>query len=382
MKKFLQKLILTALPLLLLFIVVETYWWYNNELVSIEETLTIQEKTSARSYYLRKDFSSNLNTYKVTAINKFKPEILVIGTSRVLEFRNIMFAPYEDKFYTAGASVRNIYDIQAYIDHFKKGNLHKPKLLIIGLDFWLLKKVGQKEDTWLKKKLFKDDVVSITGHQNAFKYLVKNWALRKDPPSLVDENLGIGGLGKTGFGYRKDGSVNYKNFVEEYVKSPQYVDRETPPIIERIKNNISPFNLPFEIDLIKVEVLLKSIKEAQKDNIEVAVFFPPFSNECLNELQNSPQHSKWWHYYNTTLKKEIKKLSVDMIDCASPGSIGLDDRYMIDGYHPSEVLVTHAFLNRLKQGSLNSKILQGISTDSLQLLLNGEETLPISFMQE
>ncbi len=382
MKKLLQKLMLTALPLLLLFIVVETYWWYNKELVSIEETLAIQEKADASTYYLRKDFSSNLNTYKVTAINKFKPEILVIGTSRVLEFRNIMFTPYQGEFYTAGGSVRNIYDVKAYIDHFKKGIIHKPKLLIIGLDFWLLKKVNQEEDTWLKKKLYKDDAISVNGHQNAFKYLVKSWALRKNPPYLVNENRGIGGLGKTGFGYRKDGSVNYKNFVEEYVKNPQYIDRETPPIIERIKNNISPFNLPFEIDLIKVEVLLKSIKEAQKENIEVAVFFPPFSNECFNELQNSKQHSKWWSYYNTTLKEEIKKLSVDIIDCTSPSSIGLDDRYMIDGYHPSEVLVTHAFLNRLKQGNLNSKILRGISTDSLQLLLNSEETLPISFMRE
>lgn len=382
MKKFLRKIILTISPVLILFLVVEVYWWQNNELISIEETLSAQQESNSSLYFLRKDFSSNLNTYKVKAINKFKPEILVLGTSRVLEFRDIMFAPYGDKFYTAGGSAINIYDIKAYIDHFKNGTIHKPKLIIIGLDFWLLKKKRKKEETWLKSELYKDDAISINGHQNAFKFLIKSLVIRKKKPSLVTENRGIGAFGKGGFGYRKDGSVNYRYFIDDYIKNPQYVDREIPPIIERIKNNLIPFNLPFEIDPEKEKILFQSIKQAQEENIEVAIFFPPFSNECFQELEKSTHHEKWWTYYKTTLKDKIKKQSVDIIDSSSPSMVGLDDRYMIDGYHPSEVLVTHIFLKRLRQGNLNSKILRQIDKENLQQLLDHDAVLPISLMRE
>ncbi len=379
MKQFILKFLLSMIPFAILVMVFEGTWIYNKELVSIDKVLKKQMASKSETYYLRKDFSSNDNAYKLKAIGLIKPEILVIGTSRVMEFRRFMFTPFHEKFYTAGGAVHNIYDVSVFIDKMIAGEIQKPKLLFIGLDPWLLQQTEEEQKSWILTNQLQDDVTTMSGHHNAFKYTFKNMLFNQEFPSFREGKKGFGAYGKTGFGYRKDGSVHYNMFIEEYLKNPIYVDREDPPIINRIVNETHQFTLPINFSGKKEALLLETVKRAEANDMEVILFFPPFSDRCYEALDNSMSHQSWWKYY-TSLPSKFRQNGIDVIAYLNPGQVNLNDNYMIDGYHPSEVFVAHLFLKYIKENHHHSDVLRQVDTTRLYEMLHSNQVIPISFM--
>ena len=91
-------------------------------------------------YYYRAMLNNNMNAYKVEMINQQKPDIITLGQSVVLNFRDFMFHPMEDKFYNGGHLVNNIWDIEHVVNLWKEEKLHRPKVVIFGLDVGVPKK--------------------------------------------------------------------------------------------------------------------------------------------------------------------------------------------------------------------------------------------------
>ena len=141
--------------------------------------------------------------------------------------------------------------------------------------------------------------------------------------------------------------------------------------------NLSRFSLPFVFDNEKINKLEHMIDNAKENDIDLVFYFPPFSSECFAELERKD----WWNAY-LELQDYLDNLGVDVIRCIYPEKIGLEDRYMVDGFHPSEVLVGYQLLDYLKKGNVYSTYLKKIDIQNLNKELTAEKVIPISFMKD
>src|SRR4051812_30562869 len=60
-----------------------------------------QHAITGESVYYRGYFSQSVG-YKLSALRALRPKIVVVGNSRSMQVRSIMFSPLEDEFYNAG----------------------------------------------------------------------------------------------------------------------------------------------------------------------------------------------------------------------------------------------------------------------------------------
>jgi hypothetical protein len=65
-------------------------------------------------------------------------------------------------------------------------------------------------------------------------------------------------------------------------------------------------------------------------------------------LETDPRHRRFWFQYRERLERTFDELGLPYVDASSPGRMGLDDRYMIDGIHGGETLHVHVLRRMLR----------------------------------
>src|SRR4051812_47220692 len=109
-QRFLKKLILFSIPMLLILLLPIYIYWVSGELNTIDQIVNEQMNSSVPTItgfaYL------NGAGYKFKSILRRKPEVLVLGTSRVMQFRSDFFKNPRS-FYNGGG-------MTVFLEHFKK----------------------------------------------------------------------------------------------------------------------------------------------------------------------------------------------------------------------------------------------------------------------
>ena len=134
-RKFAWRALLFAAPLLLLVIALEFSLWHVGETWPLERVIHFQE-THPRAYFGRLFLDQGTFRYKYLQILRRRPEILVLGSSRTMQFRAEMFGGQAASFYNAGGMIHSIGDIDQFLDLLPQDAT--PRMVIIGLDFWWL----------------------------------------------------------------------------------------------------------------------------------------------------------------------------------------------------------------------------------------------------
>jgi hypothetical protein len=367
--KFLGRITLFLSPLLLIAATIEFVWWQAGDSWPVEKALAAQQRYADETLYGRGYFSQQFGLYKLAGIRHKRPLILAVGSSRVMQIRDFMFTPLDGHFYNAGGMLRNAFDLNWLANAFVKRNLPIPKVIIVGLDPWWLR-ANRGLRTWLTDE---DEAFSFIAHYEAMRGIGNRWGLG----DLVDSILlpskspyfnyhAIGSAArKHGHGFRKDGSRQYSpKMLLEYLKNPRYVDRETPPAIDRIHQLRSQFTIPIIRDNKRVQLILKSLLMMQEIGIEVYAFMPPFSSEAFKALDESVELRLWWQYYKNDFANLLKENGIDVIPVSQPADLGLSDLYMIDGFHASEVYMAY-IINTLVENAHSSSYLKKIARENL-----------------
>ncbi len=360
---FALRVALFALPLHCIVAALEWMLWHTGDSLPAAQ-IHRQQGLVAETLYGRSYFSQQFNVYKIAGIRLRKPSILVIGSSRVMQFRDLMFAPLQQEFYNAGGILQNSSDLRAFTEMVVEGKIPSPRVLIVGIDPWWIKK-GYGEATWLYDP---DEVYSPAVHVSVMRRILSSGrqlgellAGYRLPARAPSGHLGIGSLARrNSSGFRADGSKHPPlDVLLDCAKSPVYVDRESPPVIQRIVRHSKPFSLPATVDEVQVERIVDSLKTLKNQGMEVYTFLPPFSSEAFAALDQDGEMEKWWRYYKDTLPLLLKRQGLEVISINRPQDLGLDDTYMLDGFHPSEVFiarVTERLLDLAQPSSLLKKV--------------------------
>ncbi len=334
--------------------------------------------------YGRKFFSHNFFHYKKRVLEKSTADIVVLGSSRVMQIREFMFSPLNDSFYNFGGMVRNVNELQTYCNLIISGKVYKPRVLIVGVDPWWFNKNQIQTDRHNDWRGF-DWLPDLSDHFTIGLDLLRG--VKKIPFNTI-----IGGVGskspyygyysiglsaiQEGSGFRIDGSRQYSpKIVSDFICNPVYVDRESPPVIYRVKNNKNFFTIP---ESHSIDILVKALEMLERSGVEVYAIFPAFSNEVVEVFMQDQSLRKAWEMYLSQLPGRLEKAEISCYSDVCPALFGLEDEYMFDGMHPSEVLMAHQILKIIKTAPEDS-YLGGVDVQKLERLIHNPEKNPLSF---
>jgi hypothetical protein len=157
-----------------------------------------------------------------------------------------------------------------------------------------------------------------------------------------------------------------------------FVDREEPPVIERIRKGTHQFAGRPVLDPVRLDRLVSALAALDDRGIEVVAWLPTFSDESARALEESPELSSWWRDYRVLVPSTLAEKGIACVPHLTPSALGLDDRYLFDGYHPSEVLLTRV-VPLIVAASDRGSLLRSVDLEGLKKLLENERVIPLAF---
>jgi hypothetical protein len=383
------RVIIFSTPLLFGAFLFELAMYRTGDSWPISKVIAAQEATNGESLLGRGYFSQQYNLSKSEMVKQRRPRILALGSSRVMEFRALMFHPYENDFYNGGGMIQNVNDLAAYARLVRDGKLPKPQVVIVGIDPWWVSEATDSptKPSWLEDEV--DAVYKFSSHVEGARSLLRTgksnfpWRVafgnqHRESPQYRYPSFGITAIA-SGIGERySDGSFLYTSSLTDFIKHPVYHERLTPPVLDQVKGTFFLFAPSSRVERVRAEMLVQSLVMLKTMGIEVYAFEPPFVSEVKQALDESQPLATFWTEYKESLPAQLEQAGIHCLLVAAPKDYGLDDRYMLDGIHPGEVFDSYIVESLVKQAPRGS-LLAALDLDSLKALRQKEGVIPLSF---
>lgn len=344
--RFCLQLALFLAPVLVIVALFESTFWAAGESWPMARIAAAHE--GRETLLVRPQYFAQSYRFKFDRVRALQPDVICLGTSRVLQIRGLLFAP-GTKFYNGGGMLGSFADIQAYAQAVADGTLPKPKVAIFGVEPWWIKEgLPPANPTWETDSQYADSFYIPEAHIAAMRVLLKKEGLPwpgklgfayTPAPHSGYPAVGVAALSK-GVGFRIDGSYQYDpELIASYFTKAEYQDRETPPVIERLRKNSEQFTPSRDLDHGRFDSMLASFQKLRGLGVQVLVILPPFANECHDYLESKPPTQAWWPKYKTWAPEKLTAAGFPCVAPGCPRDYQLEDTTMWDGFHPSEVLM-------------------------------------------
>ncbi|UPT71373.1 MAG: hypothetical protein M0D53_02955 [Flavobacterium sp. JAD_PAG50586_2] len=281
-------------------------------------------------------------------------EVIALGSSRVLQFRENMF---ETSFYNAGYTISGVADFVPFLKTIPKEK--HPKYLIIGLDQWMFNKNWDEIKTIKNASFWKEAFRKNPDIKTIFKtwqdLLASKYSLNmsnhKNKIQLIGLNACVNNLG-----FRNDGSMQYGIDIEKKIANDTTAnDYNFKDTFSRIEDERIQFKYGNSINPKAISELEKLLTYCKNNQIHVVAFFPPFADAVNKKMNDSKKFGYRDHLYQRC-NPLFKKYSFELYDYSSLKTINSNDSEVIDGFHGSEMTYAKMLLNILNSGSRLNKV--------------------------
>jgi hypothetical protein len=379
--KLLSRFGLFCLPLLVLLAAGEVLLWSVGENWPVSRVASRQSGLATPTLYSRSLLSQQFGIYKLEMIKQRQPQILVIGSSRVMQFRDFVFAPLDSSFYNAGGMIQGVHDVQSLADQVATGAIAAPRVLILGIDPWWLRDGAGAEESWL---LDRDEAYSFAAHVKALRMILvgresgkfRQALLARSSAGFPMDSLGIG-VQTAAAGFRADGSWQYSREIMATFLTAGFVDRETPPVIERIRFRQMQFSAPAAYDEPRANVLVDSVARLSSLGVEVWAWLPPLSSQSAAAIDRDEELRALVQACQQRLLPQLAHHGAQVLADEDLRDYRMNDPYMIDGFHPGEVYSANLALAMIEQCDADS-LLGAVDRAGLKQRIEAAE-LPLAF---
>ncbi len=343
--RFWLKLALFALPFALAFLIFSGFLVYTGESVPMSTVIALQMSDSPVMY--RPRFGARDATFKMLSIDARKPQIITIGSSHVLQFRSMFFNRQPHAFYNAGGPAFSLDQVEEILRRIDPDAL--PKFVIFGID-----------SVW-----FNDAYVYPIDYQahdpNDLETLfqvnrgVMQILLQKEP---IDVGLLLarreplrGGLAlgwraiRDGQGYRNDGSEQFGDFIVKHYLWPQNERQHHLDLLRDGKEMYIPGDTVSPSRLAQMERILQFCRQ---HGIQPIGFPQVFSPTQYQQMMADGQHTYVWKL-TPLLQDLFARYGGRYFDYSNGAALGGTDDDFYDGWHASERLTLHMYIEFLKQ---------------------------------
>lgn len=277
-------------------------------------------------------FNSSLHSqaywFKKEIYRRSSPDVAVIGSSRVLQFRQDQFSR---PFVNLGMMRTIDEEVSITPIVFEK---HRPQVLIIGVDHWYFHpnfELNQAPASPETVRITLADMLKVAS------WLASDAMAMKDVFTILHEtspNAGISGIVRNE-GYDKYGSLRYYAMVNG--------DRKNSD--SRFKATIAKFNTGDRVFLgsdnlskpqwDKFEGLLGYLKG---QGIKVILFIPPAAPTIVDMMNKEPEKFAYFGELRKNLADAAKRYQFGYFDFHDPRPLGSSDCEFLDGIHGGEIL--------------------------------------------
>lgn len=312
-----------------------SFWWlYESGDAAVERAVDTQ---AAGAFAL---FGSGLSQdfvdYKLQLYAAAKPEIIAIGSSRVMQFRGAWF---RERFLNMGGVAGNLAVLRSTIDAILA--CRKPEAVIIGLDFW-----------WFLPQWEADPQEHIAPTSGTYSYSLAG--LKKPWEWLLEGKIGaedffrpiLGVFGKgfradrygimaqqTSDGFGPDGSWYYTAEITGQKPAFDYLFRDT---LRNIALGLRAFYHAGPEQRQPSATHLDAFAEIwcklRSRGIRTFVFIPPLSGAALAAMRKED----YPHLYE--LRAGLLDRGIDVMDFSDSRVLGASDCEFVDGFHGGEVV--------------------------------------------
>lgn len=305
-----------------------------------------------------------ITSLKLYSFKKKEPEIIALGSSRVLPFRESFFSK---KFYNMGYTVSSINDLRNIVFN---NELHKAKVILLGIDFWWFKKKNSLE------KYFPDNGRQQNNIMPSHLILPWKWVFngKVTLPQYVkyifrrSENIGVRGE-ILNAGFVSDGSIYYTDIISG--KGDSFKDIKFAATIENIRNSSNRFGHDENISNFYFNEFLKVLAFLSEKGANIILFLPPLPTIVNEEMQ------RFDYSYIEKFKKACLKNNISIYDFTNPKiMVDANDCEFIDGFHGGDVLYAKILLRLLKQEPLLSDYINRSYLEDVVFRYNGLAMIP------
>ncbi|MBQ7586058.1 MAG: hypothetical protein IJU40_07410 [Desulfovibrionaceae bacterium] len=310
-------------------------WLYQSGDLALERAVTRQswgEEVIFGSGVLQ-DFVD----YKLKLYELVKPEIVALGSSRVMQFRGEVF---ERKFLNMGGVAGNLPVLRSTLEAMLK--IHKPEAIILGVDFWWFM------PTW-NPDPFKEEPPTSGSYSYNLEALKKPWEWlllgKISFKELMAPFLSLLGLGfrddrlgimaqQTSDGFGRDGSWYY---IAELTGQKRPFDFQFQDTLTQVEYGTKAFafaNQRIEAPGIEhLEAFSEIYYRLKSRGIKAYVFLPPLADRVFKRMRDLELY--YPQLFN--LAKELRSRGIQVLDLSDPRKVGSNDCEFVDGFHGGEI---------------------------------------------
>lgn len=332
-EKYCQKLFFF---LVLLILPVAGNWLYlknSGELLSVDEIARIQQ-SSANNNLVGLATRNQFYYYKKAIYQITKPKVLILGSSRVMEFRKESF---KSSITNAGGAMNSINEGYSFIKEAFAAN--KPDLVILGLDYWWFNEIAHKPLQDVKPPLKLNHHISLRSYLLPFSWLWQNKIsisqyVEMLNPFLLFKNDYENGIGVDAIvnntGFSKDGSFVYTKTINGHEKC---IDEKFHLCLENLRTGGLRFQYGDKVHDLHFTHLVNMINEIKKQGTELIIFIPPNAPTIVSSMKSYESQFK----YITDLTEKLTKMGLKVHNFHDPENLKSSDCEFLDGIHGGEI---------------------------------------------
>lgn len=352
--KFLAKIALFTLPIAIPFLIVTGGLVYIGESMPLQEVIRLQDGNWAVLY--RPGYGNRDQDYKLMATNYYQAETVVIGSSRVLQFRGQFANLNPDTIYNAAAPAWELEELSRLIFNMD----YTPEVIILGIDYpWFNDDypgdpIVEPPTNWWSRlfvvnRSYLQDIIANENFDQETDFTPKMFDYemifrRNEPGGSGGLALGLRAI-KDGHGFRNDGSEQYGDFlVAQHLWQPNLRGHHMVLFSEGEEMYFRGDTVS-EIALEQLESILQF---ADEQGILVVGMLPPYMPQLWEQMIVSEEHS---YIPQTEILLETMFADYDfpLFDFSDVSDLGFTDEDFFDGWHHSEKVSIQMYIEMAQQ---------------------------------
>ena len=353
MKKIAVKSIIFLIPVLIIYGFPLFVLLASDEFCNIDKVIDLQKDDSELTV-LSLGYSQHNKYFKLKSAKARKSDILVLGSSRTMQFRSAAFKE-NFSFYNAGGSIYRTTDLTYFLNQLPRKD--QPQLIIVGLDQEIFNQNRDISDGIQPESLFetRDGWLKILTLK--FKTVWADYFKGKISIARIcsDETNYLWGIRAkmTGRGFRNDGSQRYPNRI---YGNPLYEEDKEPLIkdgLELMRQDRTAYRRGSELNQKAIDDLEVFLELCKERGIYVIGFLPPYASIIYDKMISMGNEYAYIPQIKPALAPLFDKYGFAFYDYSKLAWLGASDAEIIDSCHAAEKAYVRILLNITKTNTVS-----------------------------
>ena len=341
LKRFFALLLGLVLAACLLVVPYTCWWLHSSGDLAVERA--VKNQAAGRFALFGSGVSQDFVDYKLQLYAAVKPQVVALGSSRVMQFRG---AYSRRPFLNVGGTAGNLPVLRSTLDAMLR--LHRPEAVILGLDFWWFMPRWNPDP-------FKEEPPTSGSYGYNLDSLKKPWTwllegkiswrdllgpvLPRSLGGFRDDRYGIMAQ-QTDDGFGSDGSWYYTGEITGQKRPFDYRFEDT---LKQVRYGIKAFapSPPLKdsrdvggISTAHLDAFAEIYCRLKARGIATYVFIAPLSITALDALR--AREEDYPHLFR--LRDALLARGIEVMDFTDPRTFAATDCEFVDGFHGGEVV--------------------------------------------